>query len=121
MKKVIIADDSATMRRLLSRMLGDMEGDFECLMTDGGDGVLQFLDEHADIDLVLLDWNMHVMNGLECLCAIRSREDTKTLPVVMVTVESRMSEAIESGANSYLRKPFLPETFQAAISPFLNP
>ncbi len=120
MKKVIIADDSATMRRLLSRMLRNIEEDLECLMTDGGDGVLKFLDEHTDIDLVLLDWNMHVMSGLECLSAIRSREDTKALPVVMVTAEPRMNEAIESGANSYLMKPFVPETFHETISPFLN-
>ncbi len=119
MKKIIIADDSSTMRRVLSGMLSERQENLECLMTDGGDGVLALLDEHPDVALVLLDWNMHVMSGLDCLNAIRAREDTKTLPVVMVTAEPRMLEAIASGATSYLRKPFLAETLHKTVSPFL--
>ncbi len=121
MKKVIIADDSSTMRRVLSGMLGEMQENFECLMTDGGDGVLELLDEHPDVSLVLLDRHMCVMNGFDCLCAIRAREDMKSLPVVMITSEPCMEEAMQFGASSYLMKPFASEKFHATVSPFLNP
>ncbi len=121
--KVIIADDSRAMRRLLSGMLQSMNRDFAFLMADGGDVVLTHLDEHPDVGLILLDWNMHVMNGLDCLRSIRSRENTKEIPVVMISVEmerERILEATRSGANQYLPKPFDAAQFQAVVSPFLS-
>jgi two-component system chemotaxis response regulator CheY len=121
--KVIIADDSLTMRRVLCSMLEGMGREFDCLMADGGDVVLQLLDEHNDVGLILLDWNMHVMNGLDCLRAVRAREATKNIPVVMITVESmlpRIMEALKAGASNYLIKPFPPEKFQSVITPLLK-
>ncbi len=120
--KVIIADDSSAMRRLISGMLRTIHEDFAFLMADGGDVVLDYLDEHPDVNLILLDWNMHVMNGLDCLRAIRSRKDAKTIPVVMISVEmepDRIAEAVSSGANHYLTKPFMTEQFQEIVSPYL--
>ncbi len=121
--KVIIADDSCAMRRILSGMLRTMPGDFAFLMADGGDVVLTHLDEHPDVGLILLDWNMNAMNGLDCLRVIRSREDAKEIPVVMISAEmerERIAEAVNSGANRYLTKPFATEQFHAAISPFIT-
>ncbi len=121
--KVIVADDSQTMRRVLCNMLEGIGEDFECLLADGGDIVLEFLAEHPDVGLVLLDWNMNVMNGLDCLRAIRAGEATKGIPVVMITAETlrnRVVEAIQAGANNYLMKPFSPEKFQAVVEPLLK-
>ncbi len=121
--KVIVADDSQTMRRVLCNMLEGIGEDFECLLADGGDIVLEFLAEHPDVGLVLLDWNMNVMNGLDCLRAIRANEATKSVPVVMITAESmrnRVMEAIQAGANNYIMKPFPPEKFQAVVMPLLK-
>ncbi len=121
--KVIVADDSQTMRRVLCNMLEGMGEDLECLLADGGDIVLEFLAEHPDVGLILLDWNMNVMNGLDCLRAIRAGEATKGIPVVMITAETlrnRVVEAIQAGANNYLMKPFSPEKFQAVVEPLLK-
>ncbi len=125
--KVIIADDSNTMRRVLANMLAEAEGcQFDCLMADGGDVVLQHLDEHPDVGLILLDWNMNVMNGLDCLRAIRAREDgtgAKPVPVVMITAETmrnRILETLQAGASNYLVKPFSPEKLHSVLAPFLN-
>ncbi len=120
--KVIIADDSRAMRRILSGMLQNLNSDFDFLMADGGDAVLAHLDDHSDVGLILLDWNMHVMNGLDCIRAIRSRKDGKDIPVVMISVETegeRILEAVRSGANRYLTKPFDAAQFHAVVSPFL--
>lgn len=120
--KVIIADDSITIRRVVSGMLNDMGGAFEYLMADGGDVALEHLDANPDVGLILLDWNMNVMNGLDCLRAIRTRENMKHIPVVMITAQSEQAcvdEALACGANCYLVKPFTPEKFQETISAFI--
>lgn len=122
--KVIVADDSHTMRRVICNMLTGMGRDFDCLLADGGDVVLEFLAEHPDVGLILLDWNMNVMNGLECLRAVRANEATKGIPVVIITAEAmrnRVVEAVQAGASNYLIKPFPPEKFQAVIEPLLQP
>jgi two-component system chemotaxis response regulator CheY len=121
--KVIIADDSLTMRRVLSNMLEEMGQGFDCLTADGGDVVLELLDEHPDVGLILLDWNMNVMNGLDCLRAIRARAETQAIPVVMISAETmrdRIVETVKAGANSYIIKPFTPEKLQAIITPLLR-
>lgn len=117
MKKVIIADDSQTMRRVVSNMLSEI-GDYEILTADGGDVVMELVAQHPDVDLFLLDWNMPVMNGLDCLKALRSNPATKDVAIIMVTSEAlkeRILEAIQSGATNYLMKPFDQEKFKAAV------
>ena len=120
--KVIIADDSQTMQRILRNMLESI-GQTDCLTADGGDIVMELLDRHDDVGLVLLDWNMPVMNGLDCLQAIRGREATKTTPVVMISSEAmrdRVLQVLQAGANGYLIKPFDEPKFQSIISPLLK-
>ncbi len=121
--KVIIADDSLTIRRVLGSMLKNLGIEFDLLTADGGDVVMELLDQHDDVRLILLDWNMPVMNGLDCLRAIRAREQTKTTPVVMITSETmhdRVRQALQAGASNYLVKPFNEEKFHAIIGPLLK-
>ena len=121
--KVIIADDSLTIRRVLGSMLKNLGIEFDLLTADGGDVVMELLDQHDDVRLILLDWNMPVMNGLDCLRAIRAREQTKTTPVVMITSETmhdRVLQALQAGASNYLVKPFNEEKFHAIIGPLLK-
>ena len=120
--KVIIADDSQTMQIILRNMLTSI-GPCDCLTADGGDVVMELLEVHSDVGLVLLDWNMPVMNGLECLRAIRAREATARLPVVMVSSEvmrDRVVEALHAGASNYLIKPFDAEKFKTVVSAVLK-
>lgn len=122
MKKVIIADDSLTMRRLVENLLAEM-GEFEILTADGGDVVMELLNANPDVSLVLMDWNMPVMNGLECLKQIRANPGTEKLAVIMVTSEAlreRIMEALHSGANNYLMKPFDKEKFRTVVEAALS-
>lgn len=123
MKKIIIADDSQTMRRVISNMLSEI-GEFEILTADGGDIVMELVEKHPDVDLILLDWNMPVMNGLDCLKALRCRPETAKTAIIMVTSEAlreRILEAIQSGATNYLMKPFEKDKLQLAIEAIFNP
>ncbi len=117
--KVIIADDSATMRRIVTNMLSSLNvPDLEVLEADGGDVVMDLLAAHDNVNLILLDWNMPVMNGIDCLKAIRNKDKTKAIPVVMVTTEvmrERIVEALQCGATNYLRKPFDKDKFAEVV------
>ncbi len=106
--KALVVDDSMTIRRIVIKALG-IAGIADT--TEAGDGVEAVDATKADkFDVILLDWNMPKMSGIDTLRAIRQAGD-KT-PVIMVTTEaekSRVIEAIKSGANDYLIKPFSPD------------
>jgi len=106
--KALVVDDSMTIRRIVIKALG-MAGISDT--TEAGDGVEAVKATQADqFDLILLDWNMPNMTGIETLNALRKAGDAT--PVIMVTTEaekSRVIEAIKSGANDYLIKPFSPD------------
>lgn len=122
MMKIIIADDSLTMRRMMENMLAEI-GDFEILTADGGDIVMEQLAANTDVKLVLMDWNMPVMNGIECLKQIRANPDTKCLSVIMVTSEAlreRILEAVQCGATNYLMKPFEKDKFRTVVENALS-
>jgi two-component system chemotaxis response regulator CheY len=97
-----------TIRRIVIKALG-IVGITDA--TEAGDGVqaLEAL-KHGEYDLVLLDWNMPRMSGIDTLRTIR--QSGKKVPVIMVTTEAekaRVIEAIKTGANDYLIKPFSPD------------
>ncbi len=76
-----------------------------------------------DYELVLLDWNMPNMNGIDCLKSVKGSDTTKHIPVIMVTSESeksRIIEAIQAGAANYVVKPFQPDTLKAKIQSTLD-
>ena len=109
--KLLTVDDSAMMRKIIadaSEVLG-----FEALEAENGEKALEILEaEWQDISLVLLDWNMPVMNGLDVLKKIKADRRMAGIPVMMVTTESERKniiKAIQEGASSYLSKPFVPE------------
>jgi two-component system chemotaxis response regulator CheY len=110
--KVLLADDSGTMRKIQTRCLNQMGIDD---ITDAADGVEALAAFEADrFDVVITDWNMPNMDGLELLKAIRTR-NTK-IPVIMVTTEAeraRVMTAIQAGVTDYLVKPFSPEDLRA--------
>ena len=113
MKKCLIVDDSSVVRKL-ARMMVEGFG-FEC--REAADGA-QALDAcRADMPvLVLLDWNMPVMNGMEFLTALRAMPDGGGVKVVFCTTENNMpaiQAALAAGADEYIMKPFDSEILQS--------
>jgi two-component system, chemotaxis family, chemotaxis protein CheY len=109
--KILMADDSNTMRRILSNQL-NAAGITDILEATTGEEALKILESNMPIDLLLLDINMPILDGLATLRAIRKEEKYNNLKIVMVTSESektKVMEAIAAGADDYLVKPFTPE------------
>jgi two-component system, chemotaxis family, chemotaxis protein CheY len=114
--KVLVVDDSAIMRKVIEQIL-EMLG-HEAVPAANGVEAFERLKEHDDVQLILLDWNMPEMNGIEFLRAVKERPALAKIPVIMLTTESerrKMIEAIEAGAKHYLTKPFQPETLATKI------
>jgi two-component system chemotaxis response regulator CheY len=108
-KDILIVDDSAAIRKILQRVLRQADVPMGEIY-EAGDGVeaLAALKEHK-IGLVLSDINMPNMDGLQLLSQIRATAETKELPVLMITTEgsqAKVMEAVNLGANGYVRKPF---------------
>ncbi|HEY3742183.1 MAG TPA: response regulator [Bryobacteraceae bacterium] len=108
MRKALVVDDSRAIRMILGRTLRELGYE----VGEAGDGkeALEMLEKDAaQYRLVLVDWNMPVMNGLELLESLRAREKFSSLLIVMVTTETElghMALALEAGANEYVMKPF---------------
>ncbi|MBF0154825.1 MAG: response regulator [Magnetococcales bacterium] len=115
--KLLTIDDSKTIRRVIAS-IGSVLG-FEVLEAENGAIGLEILrDSDNDIKLVLLDWNMPGMNGLEVLQEIKANPLTRHIPVMMVTTEGEKEyiiKAIQSGAVHYQTKPFSQEEMAARI------
>lgn len=119
--KILLADDSMTIRRVVSNALSIM-GCSEILQAECGEDALALLKQNPDVNLVMLDWNMPPMNGIECLKAIRADPAIKHIPVVMVTADAAkesIQEALNCGANNYLIKPFSPERLKETVEKIL--
>jgi two-component system chemotaxis response regulator CheY len=106
-KRILVVDDSRAMRMLIARSLRKLE--FEVVEACDGQDALDQLDQIDSLHGALVDWNMPRMNGIDFVRAVRQNPHWNGLPVVMVTSETdveRISEALESGANEYVIKPF---------------
>lgn len=106
--KALVVDDSMTIRRIVVKAL-QMVGINDSVEASDGTEALAAL-AAGQFDIVLMDWNMPKMTGIETLQKIR--ESGNKTPVIMVTAEaekSRVIEAIKAGANDYLIKPFAPD------------
>ena len=112
--KVLVADDSSTMRKIISRTLNALEVK-DIVEAENGEQALAKMSE-GPFDLVLTDWNMPGKTGLDVVKGIR--ETDKKTPIIMVTTEaekSRVLEAIQAGINDYLVKPFDKEDLQKKV------
>ena len=119
--KIMVVDDSVTMRRIIVVNL-KKAGYSDILEAESGKQALDQLRSPASIggvpDVMLLDWNMPEMNGIDLLKTIKADESLKALPVIMVTTESekeRVLLALQTGAMGYLVKPITPESFQKQV------
>lgn len=117
---VLVIDDSSVMRKMITRALRQCDLD-ATVAAEAGNGLegLEALGGQA-FDLVLCDWNMPEMDGLQFIK--EARKSSKT-PIVMLTTESsreRVMEAMEAGADGYVTKPFTPEKLTEKLSLILG-
>ena len=106
MKSCLVVDDSRVVRMVARRVLQDLAFDV-CEATNGQEALINCLSRMPDV--VLLDWNMPVMNGIDFLRALRSLPGGDEPVVVFCTTESdvaHIQQAIDLGANEYIMKPF---------------
>lgn len=117
--RVLVVDDYGTMRRIIRGLLVQLRFSDSCV-PEAGDGAsaLQIL-RSEPITLVISDWNMEPMTGLQLLREVRADTQLKTIPFIMVTAESRgdnVAAAREAGVSNYIVKPFNAQTLGQAIS-----
>lgn len=117
--RALVVDDSAVMRKVLIGALGRANINEVDQAADGAEAVQAV--QQNEYDIILMDWNMPNMLGIDALKAIR--EMGKTMPIIMVTTEaekSRVLEALKAGASNYVIKPFEPNTIVGKIQEVLN-
>lgn len=114
--RVLIVDDLFTMRKLIAAILRKM-GMEKIAEASSGREALDHL-ARFPVELLICDWNMPGMTGLEVLQAVRANPRLRELPVLMVTAEQnaqQVIDAIQAGVTSYVVKPFLPSTLKLHI------
>ena len=112
---ILIVEDEAALVELLRYNL-EREG-FEVVATPSGEEALMIVDERR-VDLVLLDWMLPHMSGIEVCRQIRRKPDLRSLPVIMLTARGEQSDRIrglDTGADDYVTKPFAPEELIARV------
>ena len=118
--KVLVADDSRVMRQIVIRTLRQAGYDWEIAEAVDGSAALDVLGSDPEIALVLSDWNMPEMTGIELLRAINSRGIDVPLGFVTSEGSTEMRELADAeGALFLIAKPFTAETFRDTIDPFL--
>ncbi|MEW6248563.1 MAG: chemotaxis response regulator CheY [Nitrospirota bacterium] len=115
--KILVVDDMSTMRRIIKNILKQL-GFNNVEEAEHGQEAISKL--KADkYGFVVSDWNMPVMSGIDLLRTIRSDEQLKGIPVLMVTAEAQkdnLMEAIQAGVSNYIVKPFTAETLQEKMN-----
>ncbi|MGE0081061.1 MAG: chemotaxis response regulator CheY [Thiohalomonadaceae bacterium] len=114
--KILIVDDFSTMRRIIKNLLRDL-GYNNTSEADDGLTALPML-QTGNYDLLITDWNMPGMQGIDLLRAVRADARLANLPVMMVTAEQKREQIIEAakaGVNGYIVKPFTAQTLKEKL------
>ena len=119
--KVLVVDDFATMRRIVKGVLKQL-GFNDIIEAEDGDLAFKEL-KREKIGLIVSDWNMPNMTGLDLLKAVKEDASLKDIPFLMVTAEGQKEnviQAVQAGVSNYIVKPFTPETFSAKLEKIFN-
>ncbi len=114
--KVLVVDDMSTMRRILKNVLKQI-GFSNLVEAENGQDALNKL-KVGDIGLIVSDWNMPIMQGIELLRTVRADAELKHLPFLMVTAEDQKEniiEAVQAGVSNNVVKPFTAEALQGKL------
>ena len=115
--KTLVVDDFATMRKIVKNVLRQIDIT-NITEAENGKQALDILRKEGDFELIVSDWIMPEMTGIEFLKACKDDESVKKIPFVMVTAEAQKDsvlEAIKGGVDNYIVKPFTPDKLQDAI------
>jgi len=120
--RLLVVDDSSTMRRIIKNTLSRLG--YEDVL-EGEDGVQGWnvLNENPDMGMLITDWNMPEMNGLELVKKVRADARFADLPIIMVTTEGGKTEvitALKAGVNNYIVKPFTPQVLKEKLAAVLG-
>jgi two-component system, chemotaxis family, chemotaxis protein CheY len=113
--KCLVVDDSTTMRRIVINALNGIGHADLVEASDGADALTKC---DASIDLVVTDWNMPNMGGLELVRTLRAKPETAKVPVLMITTRGNkedIEQAVAAGVNGYILKPFTPQLLKEKI------
>jgi len=118
----LVVDDSSTMRRIIKNTLSRLG--YEDVL-EGEDGLQGWaaLNENPDVGMLITDWNMPEMNGLELVKKVRADARFVDLPIIMVTTEGGKAEvitALKAGVNNYIVKPFTPQVLKEKLAAVLG-
>lgn len=114
---ILVVDDYKTMVRIVRNLLNQLGFQDVDEANDGATALAKL--RARRFGLVISDWAMEPMNGLELLQQVRADPDLKTLPFIMITAENRkdrVAKAEQAGANGYIVKPFTAETLNDRIA-----
>jgi len=122
MTRILVVDDSPTMRRIIATNLKSAGFDGIDEAADGRLALIKML--RSTVDLLIVDWAMPEMTGLELLRALRSAPSLRDVPVLMITgvgAEEDIREALEAGVNAYIIKPFDAATLAEKVNDLVGP
>ncbi|PAF53401.1 two-component system response regulator [Helicobacter sp. 13S00482-2] len=120
--KLLVVDDSSTMRRIIKNTLQRL-GYEDILEGENGLEAWQVLDTTEDVKVLITDWNMPEMNGLELVKKVRADPRYGEIPIIMVTTEGGKAEvitALKAGVNNYIVKPFTPQVLKEKLEVVLG-
>lgn len=121
MQTILIVDDSKTIQRIVSSVVKQVLPDSNLLIANDGREAFSIFKKNEEIDLILTDWNMPNLSGLEFVKLIR--ELNKSIPIIMITTEGGKNEvitALRAGVNNYIVKPFGADILKEKLSGLLN-
>lgn len=114
--KILVVDDYKTMVRIIRNLLKQLEFNNVDEAADGSSALRKL--REGNFDMVISDWNMEPMTGLQLLKEVRADEHLKSMPFIMVTAESKTENVIsakEAGVNNYIVKPFNAATLKSKL------
>jgi len=117
-QKILIADDAPHARKMLNNIVQEL-GHTKTVLAVDGQEALDILNKENDFDLIISDWVMPRMTGIEFLKAVKSNDNTRHIPFLMVSSLSSKTDimdAIENGAVNYITKPYDSENVKEKIT-----
>lgn len=121
--KILLIDDSGTMRKIQRNVLASMGYDNIVEAEDGEDAIMKMKEHNFAIDLILCDWNMPKMDGITFVRKINAVPNLAKIPILMVTTEgekSKVVEAVQAGARGFVVKPFTKELLSTRIKEIIS-
>lgn len=119
--RILVVDDSSTMRRIIKNTLTRL--DYEDIEEAENGAEAWKIMCNKEIDILVTDWNMPEMNGLELVKKVRAEDKYKEMPIIMITTEGGKSEviiALKAGVNNYIVKPFTPQVLKEKLEDVLG-